>query len=231
MPRHRPLRPRSPVAQSIDAPWAQRSGKENMHVNLRLSRYRRAERERIAAGRCKRAGISVAVRAITACAFATSLTVAAATDGAPVDGRGGRFDDELFAQLEGEWLLTRQIRGTEVKNTVVADWVLQHQFLHLRMRDVATPPRYEAEVYIGYAHAAKEYVAHWIDNFGGHYSAVGRGRREGHSVAFRFEYPDGPFFNTFTWDPATGTWTCHLEAVGKDGVRSTFARDRLVRQP
>jgi hypothetical protein len=148
-----------------------------------------------------------------------------------VDGRGGRFQDDLFANLEGDWLLTRQIGGREAQNTVNASWVLQHQFLLLRMRDMATPSRYEADVYIGYSHTQGEYVAHWIDNFGGHFSAVGRGKRKGNSVEFRFEYPDGPFFNTFAWDPEAKLWKCHLESVAKDGTRSTFARDTLVRRP
>jgi hypothetical protein len=149
---------------------------------------------------------------------------------AQADGRGGRFEDDLFTNLEGEWILTRQIRGTEVRNTLTASWVLQHQFLLLRMRDTAAPPQYEADVYIGYSNAAKEYVAHWIDNFGGHFSAVGRGKRQGNTVEFRFEYPSGPFFNTFAWDPKSGTWSCHLESVGRDGTRATFAKDTLVRK-
>jgi len=153
------------------------------------------------------------------------------TSQARVDGRGGRFDDDLFANLEGEWLLTRQIGGREVRNSVSASWVLQHQFLLIRMRDTATPSRYEADVYIGYSYKAQEYVAHWIDNFGGHFSAVGRGTRKGNAVEFRFEYPDGPFFNTFTWEPETKSWRCHLESVDKSGVRSTFATDTLVRKP
>ena len=147
------------------------------------------------------------------------------------DGRGGRFDDDLISHLEGSWLLTRRIGDRTVRNTLEARWVLLHQFLLLQFRDPETPPRYQADVYIGYSHADQEYVAHWIDNFGGHFSAAGRGKRRGNSIEFRFDYPNGPFFNTFTWDPATGTWTCHLEAVSKDGIRSTFARDRLVRQP
>ena len=147
------------------------------------------------------------------------------------DGRGHKFEDDLIARLEGSWTLTRQIRGTEIKNTVSAVWVLQHQFLLLRMRDLATPSRYEADVYIGYSYSANEYVAHWIDNFGGHYSGVGRGKRLGNSIEFRFDYADGPFFNTFSWDSSTNTWNCHLESMGKDGTRQTFARDSLVRAP
>jgi hypothetical protein len=165
------------------------------------------------------------------CLSAAGATLMAPPAYSQADGRGSRFEDDLFARLEGDWLVTRQIRGTEVKNQLSATWVLQHQFLRLQMRDVASPPRYEAEVYIGYSYAAKAYVAHWMDNFGGHFSAAGRGQRDGNSVEFRFEYPDGPFFNTFAWDPASGTWSCHLESVGKDGKRSTFARDKFVRAP
>jgi hypothetical protein len=101
------------------------------------------------------------------------------------DGRGNRFDDDLFARLEGKWTLTRHVRGTRIQSSVSATWVLQHQVLLLRMRDVATPQRYEADVYIGYSYAANKYVAHWIDNVGGHFSRVGWGRRSGNTVAFR----------------------------------------------
>ncbi len=169
------------------------------------------------------------VRWIAAAALIAAACLPAAAD-TRGDGRGGRFEDDLFVHLEGRWDLTRRIGGREAHNAVEARWALQHQFLHVHMKDKAEPPRYEAEVYIGYSHAADEYVAHWIDNFGGRYSAMGRGKRQGNSVEFRFEYPDGPFFNTFTWEPKDGTWHCHLESVGKDGRRTTFARDRLVRQ-
>src|SRR4051812_13550437 len=109
-------------------------------------------------------------------------SLAARAAQAQVDGRDGRFNDDLFSNLEGEWLLTREIGGKEVQNTVSASWALQHQFLVLHMRDTATPSRYEADVYIGYSYATREYVAHWMDNFGGHFSATGRGKRKGNSV-------------------------------------------------
>ena len=161
---------------------------------------------------------------------ASVASLALPATGAEVDGRDGRFDDDLFVHLEGDWLLTRQIAGRpQVQNTVTASWVLQHQFLLVRMRDTETPARYEADVYIGYSNATGQYVAHWLDNFGGGFSAMGRGTRAGLSVEFRFEYPDGPFFNTFTWDPESDRWRCHLESVGRDGARRTFARDTLVR--
>jgi len=164
-------------------------------------------------------------RALLALALTTLTSLAIAQD-----GRGGRFDDDLFSNLEGDWSLTRSIGGKELNNTASATWVLQHQFLLLKMRDASIPSRYEADIYIGYSHARAEYVAHWIDNFGAQFSAVGRGKRNGNSVEFRFEYPDGPFFNTFAWDPETKTWSCHLQSVAKDGTRKTFARDTLTRR-
>src|SRR5438128_2398655 len=97
----------------------------------------------------------------------------------PIDGRGGRFDDDLISKLEGEWLIDRQVRGTTAQNTLSATWVLSHQFLQLHMKDTALPSRYEAIVLIGYIYASAEYVAHWTDTFGGKFSAMGKGRRIG----------------------------------------------------
>ena len=45
-----------------------------------------------------------------------------------VDGPRARFDDPFIATLEGRWDIVRQIRGTEVRNTMTAAWVLNHQF-------------------------------------------------------------------------------------------------------
>lgn len=146
-----------------------------------------------------------------------------------VDGRGGRFEDDLISRLEGEWLVTRQIRGTTVQNRLSATWVLSHQFLQLHMKDTAVPPRYEAIVLIGYVYATKEYVAHWTDTFGGKFSAMGRGRRSEDSIEFRFEYPDAPFFNTFSWNADTGRWQMRLENSDASGKRTLFALDTLER--
>ena len=147
-----------------------------------------------------------------------------------VDGPGSRFEDDLISNLQGRWLLTRQIRGTEVQNRVTATWVLNHQFLQVHMKDVKEPPTYEAIVFIGYVYATKQYVAHWTDTFGGKFSAMGTGTRIMNSVEFRFEYPDGPFFNTFTWNPATRQWSFRLESQDSTGSRRLFALDALARE-
>jgi hypothetical protein len=64
----------------------------------------------------------------------------------PLDGPNRPFKDDLMENLVGDWKLTRQIRGQTVQNTVKVEWVLNHQFLRIHMRDVATPAQYEAMV-------------------------------------------------------------------------------------
>ena len=147
----------------------------------------------------------------------------------PADGPKAVFRDAFIDKLVGEWRLMRQIRGREVENAVSADWVLNHQFLRIHMKDVADPPAYEALVYIGYQHADQRYVVHWLDIYGGKFSAIGYGKRVGDTIPFVFQYDDGPFYNTFKWDARTESWTFTLEANGKDGKREPFAVDTLRR--
>jgi hypothetical protein len=148
----------------------------------------------------------------------------------PVDGPNQIFQDQLIDRLAGDWNLTRRIRGQIVANTVKAEWVLNHQFLLLHMKDVAVPMRYEAMVFIGRDNANDRYVVHWIDVFGGKFSeTLGYGKRAGNTLKFVFEYPDGPFNNTFTWNPQTKTWNCLLEQKNKQGQWTVFAEDTLQR--
>jgi hypothetical protein len=139
------------------------------------------------------------------------------------------FQDEFLEKLAGRWNLTRTVRGTAHENTVEADWVLDHQFLRIHMKDMATPPKYEAEVYIGYDETAKRYVAHWMDTYGGRFSLMGYGVREGNSLPFTFEDADATVRNTFTYDPTNQTWTCLIVQKVKDGDWKTFAEDKLKR--
>lgn len=157
-----------------------------------------------------------------AAALAATATGVAQT---AADGPGGRFEDDLVSKLEGEWRITRQIRGTTVENTATATWVLNHQFLQLHMKDAASPHRYEAIVLFGYIHSDEQYVAYWADTFGARYAGIGKGVRSGNSVEFRFDYPQGPFFNTFTWFPERREWVSRMESQGAAGSRQLFAID------
>jgi hypothetical protein len=160
--------------------------------------------------------------AMVAAALAVSLAAA-------VDHKPPPVNDPFLDNLLGHWNISRKVHGSTVANTMDAEWVVQHRFLQLHMKDVANPPKYEALVLIGYDGVAERYVAYWMDDFGGAYSAVGRGRRQGNTIEFQFEYPDGPFFNTFYWQPNEAGWKMVLES-SKDGKRELFAEDTVRRK-
>jgi hypothetical protein len=147
-----------------------------------------------------------------------------------VDGPGHIFRDELLDHLVGQWKVTRKMRGRTSESTNRVEWVLNHQFLQVHMKSDEKPPGYEALVLIGYNHGRKRYVGHWHDVFGGKWSeTLGFGKRTGNAVRFVFDYPDGPFHNTFTWDPDTKTWTSLMESKDKAGTWTTFAEERWQR--
>ncbi len=89
---------------------------------------------------------------------------------APLDGPRRILQDSLLEQLTGDWSMAGRVRGRPVSYTFHAAWVLNHQFLELRMRDVADPPAYQATVYLGYDNTSDRYVCHWLDAFGGRFS-------------------------------------------------------------
>lgn len=150
----------------------------------------------------------------------------------PLDGRNRIFHDELLENLAGDWKVTRKIGGRTVENIVKAEWVLNHQFLLAHMKDVSNPPTYEAQIFIGYDNTSERYVAHWIDVFGGRFSeTLGYGTRAGNSIKFVFEYPEGPFRNTFTWNPETKTWLSLMEHKDARGKWKVFAEDNFRRSP
>jgi hypothetical protein len=114
------------------------------------------------------------------------------------DARSHQFRDVLLDNLVGDWHVERKFgNGHTAENIVHAEWVLNHQFLELHYRDVATPPKYEAIVFIGYDADEQQYVCHWIDNFGGQFSALGRGKidNENRAIEFKFNAKDGALTN------------------------------------
>lgn len=142
------------------------------------------------------------------------------------------FNDAFLNNLVGSWKLKRTIRGQTVNNKLVAKWVLNHQFLQLEMEDEKTPPEYAATVYIGFDDEKKSYVVHWIDVFGGKFSeTLGYGKRDGNKIVFLFDYPDGPFRNTFTWDEKKESWNFLMQNGDRAGKNwRLFAEDTLTRK-
>jgi hypothetical protein len=142
------------------------------------------------------------------------------------------FKDDLLDNLAGEWKLVRKIRGRITENVVKADWVLNHQFFRIQMRDVENPPAYEATVFIGWDPMQERYVVHWLDVFGGRSSqTLGYGTRNGNTIKFTFAYPDQPFVNTFTWNPEAKTWNFLMQQKNPNKSWGVFAEDDLSRIP
>lgn len=161
------------------------------------------------------------------------LTVLPQTKPEPLDGVNRPFHDDLLENLEGRWRIHGTIVGQPRDMTLSAEWVLNHQFLFLDEKDTNTvsgKPGYEAHIYLGYDNASERYVIHWIDIFGGRFSeTLGYGSRSGNSICFNFEYPDGPFHNTFTWNPQEKSWRFFLEQKNAEGKWKTFADQTATR--
>jgi len=142
-----------------------------------------------------------------------------------------RFEDELLNKLAGQWDLTGKIGNRPVENNFSAQWILNHQFIELNFVDVASPPSYIAKVSIGYDCISERYVVHWLDNFGGRFSeTLGYGIKKGQTIEFRFEYPDAPFINKFTYDNKNDSWHLHMTTKNDKGEWIVFGDEYLKRK-
>jgi len=144
------------------------------------------------------------------------------------------WHDDLIDHMAGAWTLTGQVMGHDAHHDLQAEWVLNHQFLRIHEKTAASAPsserRYEAIWFLGYDPVSEGYVLHLMDVFGTRYSeTLGYGTRDGNSIRFVFEYPDGPFHNTYRWSPESGAWQWLLEQKDKDGKWTQFADLKLTR--
>jgi hypothetical protein len=147
----------------------------------------------------------------------------------PSDGRQHTFQDALLDQITGRWKLSGTIRGKNVEHTVEAQWVLNHQFLQVFEKDLATTPAYEANIMIGYDNLSERYVAHWLDVFGGRFSeTLGYGTRSGDQIEFIFEYPDGPFRTLFRWIADKKQWQWQMRTKNNSGKWVEFSNLTLT---
>lgn len=74
------------------------------------------------------------------------------------------------------------------------------------------------------------YVVHWLDLFGGRTSeTLGYGTPVANGIRFVFEYPDGPFVTTFSFDAGTGHWSTLMRQKNARGEWTTFATERFTR--
>jgi hypothetical protein len=135
-----------------------------------------------------------------------------------------------LAQLAGHWDLVGTVLGKPAHYHGQGSWVLNGGWLRFSMIDVASPPRYEAQLYLGYDAKAGDYIAHWLDRFGAAGArVVATGQRTERTLVLLFPYAEGAFRDTLTLAGDSDSGTLLLEAQGKDGGWSTFASYRLRR--
>jgi hypothetical protein len=142
---------------------------------------------------------------------------------------------DLVNNLEGSWKLEGKVGSNDAHHDVRADWVLNHQFLRIEEKTSADAPaaerRYDAIWYLGYDPISERYVLHLMDTFGARFSeTLGYGTRDGNQIKFVFEYPDGPFHNTYHWNAGEKSWQWSMEQKNKDGKWVPFANLKLTKK-
>ena len=125
--------------------------------------------------------------------------------------------------------------GTVMKKPVQyaaeGNWQLRNQFLCLHMQDVAVPPTYEANLFIGIDTSKNQYVAHWLDVFGGAGArVVGLGPLSSEKIEIFYPYAEGRFRNLFTYDSQKDEWTLLIESESTNGEWAVFAHYTVARK-
>jgi Protein of unknown function (DUF1579) len=140
------------------------------------------------------------------------------------------LQDPFLDNFVGDWKVERKIRNARnVQTSVHCEWVLNHQFLEFHYGAADAKPEYEAFVFIGFDSAAKNYVCHWVDVFGGADSELGRGKIDEKLRSIEFTFGKGELTNKFTFDPQTKTWTSLIRQVEK-GEWKTFAEEKWTKK-
>ena len=149
-------------------------------------------------------------------------------------GLSAEWQDDLVSHLTGKWKLEGDVMGKAAHHDVSVDWVLNRQFLRIEENTSANAPaserRYDSIWYLGYDSISERFVLHLMDTFGARFSeTLGYGIPDGDQIRFVFEYPDGPFHNTYRWNPKENSWQWLMEQKNKDGKWQQFADLKLIR--
>jgi len=141
------------------------------------------------------------------------------------------LQDPFLDNFIGDWRVERNMGKRGLKQTSVhCEWVLNHQFIEFHYGAADAKPEYEAFVFIGFDGAAKNYVCHWVDVFGGTDSELGHGNIDQKLIAIEFKFgKNADLTNKFTFDLQTKTWTSLIRQVEK-GEWTTFAEEKWTKK-
>jgi hypothetical protein len=142
-------------------------------------------------------------------------------------------DYDFLSHLVGKWILTGKMGNVDLHQEVTANWILGGKFLLMQFKST-TPEdnptsNYEAVYHIGFNEEENVYVLHLLDTTEVPLNCVvGRGKRNGDSIPFLFEYGDTKFFNVFAWDSDENTWSFH-QTFEEDGKIKMFAHKEMTK--
>ena len=143
--------------------------------------------------------------------------------------------DSLLDHLTGSWVLKGTIDEGETTHDIVAEWVLDHQYVQIkevsREKDSTGKPLYEAIVYISFDTTTNRYACLWLDNTGNgglSANAVGHAIPSGDKLPFLFKGSDYSFHTTFAYNREADTWQWIMDSE-VNGTLQPFARVSLIR--
>lgn len=139
-------------------------------------------------------------------------------------------DDAFLDGLVGNWEMDGRVMGEPVRYHARGARTLAAAWLEFHMIDVNSPPQYEARVFIAADAGAADYVAHWLDQFGGAGArVVGTGSREGDALRLEYPYARGAFRNIWRRQD-DGAWSLQIDSQNQEGSWSEFASYTLRRR-
>jgi hypothetical protein len=146
------------------------------------------------------------------------------------------FQDPLLDHMIGKWVLRGSIAGKNTTHDIVSEWVLGHQYMRIqevsREKDARNQPVYDAIILIGRDLQSGQCTCLWLDNTGTWdftSQAIGRAKRSGDAIAFRFGSNDGSGVNTtLSYDKNADIWQWSIDNE-TGGKIQTFARVKLTR--
>ena len=145
--------------------------------------------------------------------------------------------DDLLSRIGGTWVLEGAIAGKAVTHDVVANSVLNGQYVQLhevsRKQDAQGRPDYEAFVCLTWEKDRGEYSCLWLDstsNAGLSNGVTCRAKPSGDELPLVLKYPDGTTFHTtFSYNRTADTWRWALDGEEK-GHLVPFARMSMRRR-
>lgn len=145
------------------------------------------------------------------------------------DTTNGSFQDDFLDHLVGKWNITSVAHGFSSTATLEAEWVLNHQYLHYRLKSNEVIPwikmQMEIDCFISYNYSSKRYVVLGMSVFGvDDFEGFSYGSRNGNELKVvqkgtNEADPKNISIQRYTWEPTSNSWTIQSRwaIAGKEG--------------